>query len=224
MPRHRRHCDNPDIKRVTAPAADPSDHPDCPKRFKPMEDIAIADVCRLSVADLHRRCVALEDERRCLAAEIVERGADETANCQPLIEREVAVLREISSILDRMQTAPVTTVDDVAALVDLVLDIEFDAPSPDLILNDRPWTLLLLRALRRLAPDVEMSWLRRQSAPGFDPEADFSRLPEGKTETNAYCINLRATGASDRIRTDYIQIHNQFEPGFFALHNIAPTP
>ena len=173
MPRHRRHFDNPDVKRVTAPAADPSDHPDYLTRFKPMEDIAFADVRRLSVADLHRRCIALEDERRCLAAEIVERGADVMADCQPLIEREAAVLREISSILDRMQTAPVTTVDDIAALVDLVLDIEFDAPSPDLILNDRPWTLLLLRALRRLAPDVEMSWLRRQSPSGFDPEAEI---------------------------------------------------
>jgi hypothetical protein len=31
-----------------------------------MGNTAFADVCRLSVADLHRRCIALEDERRCL--------------------------------------------------------------------------------------------------------------------------------------------------------------
>jgi len=138
-----------------------------------MDNVAFADVCRLSVADLHRRCIALEDERRCLADEIVECRAAVTAECQRLIEREAAVIREISSMLDRMQTAPVTTIDDIAALVDLVLDIEFDAPSPDLILNERPWTLRLLRALRRLAPDVEMSWLRRQSPPGFDPETEI---------------------------------------------------
>lgn len=138
-----------------------------------MGDTAFSDVCRISVADLHRRCIALEDERRCLADEIGERRAAVTAEARRLIEREAAVIREIGSMLDRMQTAPVTTVDDIAALVDLVLDIEFDAPSPDLILNDRPWTLLLLRALRRLAPDVEMSWLRRQSPPGFDPEAEI---------------------------------------------------
>jgi len=138
-----------------------------------MDNVAFADVCRLSVADLHRRCIALEDERRCLADEIVERRAAVTAERQRLIAREAAVIREIGSMLDRMQTAPVTTIDDIAALVDLVLDIEFDAPSPDLILNERPWTLRLLRALRRLAPDVEMSWLRRQSPPGFDPETEI---------------------------------------------------
>ena len=173
MPRHRRDFDDADAKQATAPAVDPSDHPDCLTRFKPMEDIAFADVCRLSVADLHRRCIALEDERRCLADEIVERRAAEAAECRRLIEREAAVIREIGSMLDRMQTAPVSTIDDIAALVDLVLDIEFDAPSPDLILNDRPWTLRLVRALHRLAPDVEMSWLRRQSPPGFDPEAEI---------------------------------------------------
>ena len=150
-----------------------SDNPDCLSTLEPMGDIAFADVCRISFADLHRRCIALEDERRCLADDIAERRAAVTAECRPLIEREAAVIREIGSMLDRMQTAPVTTVDDIAALVDLVLDIEFNAPSPDLILNDRPWTLRLVRALRRLAPDVEMSWLRRQSPPGFDPETEI---------------------------------------------------
>ena len=150
-----------------------SDHPDCPTTLEPIGDIACADVCRVSVADLHRRCIALEDERRCLADEIVERRAAVTTECRRLIEREAAVIREIGSMLDRMQTAPVTTIDDIAALVDLVLDIEFDTPSPDVILNDRPWTLRLVRALRRLAPDVEMSWLRRQSPPGFDPETEI---------------------------------------------------
>jgi hypothetical protein len=150
-----------------------SDHRDCLTTLEPMGDIAFADVCPVSVADLHRRCIALEDERRCLADEILERSTAVTPECRRLIEREAAVIREIGSMLDRMQTAPVTTIDDIAALVDLVLDIEFDAPSPDLILNDRPWTLRLVRALRRLAPGVEMSWLRRQSPPGFDPETEI---------------------------------------------------
>jgi hypothetical protein len=150
-----------------------SDHPDCLTTLEPMGDIAFADVCQVSVADLHRRCIALEDERRFLADQIIERQAGVTAECRRLIEREAAVIREIGSILDRMQTAPVITIDDIAALVDLVLDIEFDASSPDFILNDRPWTLRLVRALRRLAPDVGMSWLRRQSPPGFDPETEI---------------------------------------------------
>ena len=42
-------------------------------------------------------------------------------------------------MLEWMQTTPARTVDDVAVLVDLALDIEFDAPSPDLLLQDRPW-------------------------------------------------------------------------------------
>ena len=118
-------------------------------------------------------CTVAASHYKTSADEIVERRAAVTAECQRLIAREAAVIREISSMLDRMQTAPVTTIDDIAALVDLVLDIEFDAPSPDLILNERPWTLRLLRALRRLAPDVEMSWLRRQSPLGFDPETEI---------------------------------------------------
>lgn len=126
-----------------------------------------------SIADLHRRCIALEDERRSLAVEIDEGRASGTAECRRLIEREGAVIREIGNMLDRMQTAPVRPIDDIAALVDLALDIEFDAPSPDFILKDRPWTLRLLRALRSLAPDVEMSWLRRQSPRAFDPEAEI---------------------------------------------------
>jgi hypothetical protein len=144
-------------------------------------DIALADVdptpddsaAPLSVAELHRRCVALEDERRCLAGEIAERRSGGIAECRRLIERERAVIREIGSMLDRMQTAPVQSVDDIAALVDIALDIEFDAPSPDLILHERPWTLRLLHALRCLAPDVDMAWLRRQSTASFDPEADI---------------------------------------------------
>jgi hypothetical protein len=148
---------------------------------EPARDIALADVrptpnhsaARLSVADLHRQCVALEDERRCLAGEIAERRASGTAECGRLIERERAVIREISSMLDRMRTAPVRSVDDIAALVDLALDIELDAPAPDLIPHDWPWTLRLLQALRSLAPEVEMSWLRRQSPPGFDPETEI---------------------------------------------------
>ena len=147
-----------------------------------MGDIAFADVCQISVADLHRRCIALEDERRFLADEIAEHRAGVTAEGRRLIEREAAVIREIGGMLDRMQTAPVTTIDDIAALVDLVLDIEFDAPSPDLILNDRPWTLRLVRALRHLAPDVEMSWLRRRSPPGFDPEAEIFAPATRRTE------------------------------------------
>jgi hypothetical protein len=205
VPRHRRDFDDASAKQVTAPAADSSDQPDYLTRFKLMDDIASAGVCRLSVADLHRRCIALEDERRCLADEIVERRAAVTAECQRLIEREAAVIREIGSMLDRMQTASVTNVDDIAALVDLVLDIEFGAPSPELILNDRPWTLLLLRALRRLAPDVEMSWLRRQSPPGFDPEAEIFApcQREGLRRPSERALHRRATnGSSDRILSD----------------------
>src|SRR5215469_10071178 len=103
-----------------------SDHPDYLTTLEPVGDIVFAGAGRVSVADLHRRCIALEDERRCLADEIIEHRAAVTAESRQLIEREAAVIREIGSILDRMQTASVTTIDDIAALVDLVLDIEFD--------------------------------------------------------------------------------------------------
>jgi hypothetical protein len=195
MPPHRRDFDDADAKQATASAVHSmDDHFPYPTPAEATRDIALADVdptpdhppTRLSVADLHRRCVALEDERRCLAAEIAERGGGGTAECRRLIERERAVIREIGSMLDRMQTAPVQSIDDIAALVDIALDIEFDAPSPDLILHERPWTLRLLHALRCLAPDVEMSWLRRQSYPrASTPKPRFSRLAERRTKGSA---------------------------------------
>jgi hypothetical protein len=146
-----------------------SDDPHYLMQFEASRDAGAAGCCSaprrssplgLSVADLHRRCIALEDERRRLASEIVERRGGKTAEGRRLIERERTVIREIGNMLEQMQTSPARTIADVAALVDLVLDIEFDASSPDLLLQDRPWTLHLLHALRNLAPDVEISWLR----------------------------------------------------------------
>jgi hypothetical protein len=187
MPRQRRDFDDVDAKQASASSADlMDDRLQYPTPAEPTRDVALTNVdptpdhslARLSVADLHRRCVALEGERRCLAGEIPERQASGAAECGQLITRERAVIREIGSTLDRMRTTPARSIDDIAALVDLVLDIEFDAPSPYLILHDRPWTLRLLHALRSLAPDVEMSWLRRRSPSGFDPETEIFRLAE----------------------------------------------
>lgn len=146
-----------------------SDDPHHLMQLEPSQDAHAAGCCSAprrstppgpSVADLHRRCIALEDERRRLASEIAEWRGGETAEGRRLIAREGAVIREIGNLLELMQTTPARTIADVAALVDLALDIEFDAPSPDLLLQDGPWTLHLLHTLRNLAPDVEISWLR----------------------------------------------------------------
>jgi hypothetical protein len=161
-----------------------------PSQEEPSQEVGAAGCCSAprrssppgpSVADLHRRCIALEDERRRLACEIAERRGGEAVEGRQLIEREWAVIREIGNFLERMQTTPARTIDDVAALVDLALDIEFDASSPDLLLQERPWTLRLLRALRGLAPDVEISWLRRQSTRAVDLVAEvFAPVPGGE--------------------------------------------
>ena len=160
-------------------------------QLEPSREIGAAGCCRnpkcsspprLSVADLHRRCMALEDERRRLASEIAERRGGETAEGRRLIEREWAVIREIGNLLELMQTTPARTIDDVAALVDLALDIEFDASSPDLFLQERPWTLRLLLALRNLAPDVEISWLRRQSSHAVNLVAEIFAPVPGETD------------------------------------------
>jgi len=157
---------------MSSPDYPMSDDPADLMQPEPSQEVDSAGCCRnpkcssplrLSVADLHRRCIALEDERRRLASEIAERRGGKTAEGRRLIEREWAVIREIGNLLELMRTTPARTIDDLAALIDLALDIEFDAPLPDLPLQDRPWTLRLLRALRNLAPDVEISWLRRQS-------------------------------------------------------------
>jgi hypothetical protein len=56
-------------------------------------------------------CTVAASHYKTSADEIVERRAAVTTECQRLIARQAAVIREISSVLDRMQTASVTTVD-----------------------------------------------------------------------------------------------------------------
>lgn len=86
-----------------------SDHPDHLMQLEPSQDAGAAGCCRASrcfsppgpsVADLHRRCIALEDERRRLASEIADRRGGETAEGRQLIEREWAVIREIGNLLE----------------------------------------------------------------------------------------------------------------------------
>jgi chorismate mutase len=137
------------------------------------DPIAADALDRPSIAELHRRCLALENERRSLAVAIGECRIGGLPEYRRLSEREARVIRQIGEILDLMQSVPVRNIDDIAALLDLALDIELDPPPPDLIVRDRPWTLRLVRALRSLAPSVEMSWLRRLSPPGFDLEAEI---------------------------------------------------
>jgi len=96
--------------------------------------------------------IALEDERRGLGVEIDARRIGDPAEHRRLIERERQVIREISAILARIRAEPVQGIDDIAVLLDLAFDIELDALSPDLIMQDRPWPLLLVRGLRSLAP------------------------------------------------------------------------
>lgn len=189
----RRNADGvPAIRRAASESEPMSDLSVIRSPVEAARDVVVADdrqaetepnagdaVVRPSIAELHRRCIALEPERRCLAVEIERRRIGGMAEYRHLTEREREVIREIDGILAWIRVVPVQNIEDIAALLDLALDIELDAPPPDLNLQDRPWTLLLARGLRSLASGVEMSWLRRLSPPGFDLEGEIF-TPAGK--------------------------------------------
>jgi flavin-binding protein dodecin len=117
---------------------------------------------------LHKRWMELEDKHHQITAAI---------GCAQSIEAELGLMRkrqaelllEIGSVVAEIQDAPVTTVEDFAALLDVALEHELDLAGdiaswgPD----DYPMTARLLRALSRMVPGFEFNSLQRWlSSPG----------------------------------------------------------
>ena len=121
-----------------------------------------------SMVALHKRWTELEDKHHQITAAI---GCAQTigAELRLMRKRQAELLLEISSVVAEIRDAPVTTVEDFAALLDVALEHELDLAGdiaswgPD----DYPMTARLLRALSRMVPGFEFNSLRRWlSSPG----------------------------------------------------------
>jgi len=121
-----------------------------------------------SIVALHERWTELEDEHHQIAAAI-GRAQNIGAELGLMRDQQAELLLEISSVVAEIRDAPMTTVEDFAALLDVALEHELDLAGdiaswgPD----DYPMTARLLRALSRMVPGFEFNSLRRWlSSPG----------------------------------------------------------
>ena len=78
-----------------------------------------------SMVALHKRWTELEDKHHQIAAAI---GCAQSIGVELglMRERQAELLLEISSVVAEIRNAPVTTVDDVSALLDVTLEHELD--------------------------------------------------------------------------------------------------
>jgi hypothetical protein len=128
---------------------------------------------------LHKRWTELEDEHHQIAAAI---GFAQSIGAELglMRERQAELLLEISSVVAEIRDAPVTTVEDFAALLDVALEHELDLAGdiafwgPD----DYPMTVRLLRTLSCMVPGFEFNSLRRWlSSPGQLEQLMGQRTP-----------------------------------------------
>ena len=119
-----------------------------------------------SISALHQRWAKLENEHHELAMAIEEVGI-ESADLAAMRERQERLLLDIEVLKAEIRQASPTTIEDVVALLDLVLDHETDLACD--IANygpiDYPMTAQLLRAVARLVPGFEFNSLRRWLSP-----------------------------------------------------------
>ena len=117
---------------------------------------------------LHKRWTALEDEHHQIAAAI---GCAQSIGAELglMRQQQAELLLEITSVVAEIRDAPVTTVEDFAALLDVALEHELDLAG-DIASwgpHDYPMTARLLQALSRMVPRFEFNSLRRWlSSPG----------------------------------------------------------
>jgi hypothetical protein len=121
-----------------------------------------------TVSALHKQWAKLEDEHHELAIAIDEARTAGT-DLAPMRQRQVKLLLEITSIVAEIRTAPVTTPEDLVALLDVTLEHELDLACDIAFYGpaDYPMTARLLCELARSVPGFEFNSLRRWlSSPG----------------------------------------------------------
>jgi hypothetical protein len=115
-----------------------------------------------SISALHRRWAGLENEHYDLAMTIAELGI-ESPDLPPMRERQAKILLHIEALTAEIRRASPRTIEDIVALLDIVLEHETDLAGD--IANygptDYPITAQLLRAAAKLVPGFEFNSLRR---------------------------------------------------------------
>ena len=124
-----------------------------------------------SISALHRRWAELENEHHDLAMAIADVGI-ESADLVPMRERQARLLLDIEALTAEIRRASATTIGDILALLDLVLDHETDLACDIAHYGpiDYPMTAQLLRAAAGLAPGFEFNSLRRWLSPAQSQE------------------------------------------------------
>ena len=119
-----------------------------------------------SLSALHRRWAKLENEHQELAMAIAEVGTG-TADAAAMRERQARLLLEIEALIAEIRRVSPTTLEDIVALLDIVLEHETDlvCDIADSGPIDYPMTAQLLRAAARLVPGFEFNSLRRWLSP-----------------------------------------------------------
>ena len=125
-----------------------------------------------SISALHQRWAKLENEHHELAMAIAEVGIG-SADLASLRERQARLLLDIEAVIAELRRVSPTTIGDIVALLDMVLDHETDLACD--IANDGPidypMIAQILRAAARLVPGFEFNSLRRWLSP-----AQFEQL------------------------------------------------
>ena len=119
-----------------------------------------------SISALHRRWAKLENEHYELALALaeVETGS---AGLASMRERQATLLLEIEALKAEIRRRSPTSIVDILALLDIVLEHETDLAGDiaDFGLIDYPMTAQLLRAAAGLVPGFEFDSLRRRLSP-----------------------------------------------------------
>jgi hypothetical protein len=121
-----------------------------------------------SISVLHKRWTRLENEHHELEVTMRQPGLGRTA-LERLRDRQARLLLEISGVVAEIRSAPATTLEDYAALLDVAIEHEIDLAGDIACYGpaDFPMITRLLRALSERLPGFEFNSLQRWlSSPG----------------------------------------------------------
>jgi|SRR5579863_6315922 len=109
------------------------------------------------------------------------RGKAARHGLRAMIDRQQAAREELEQVYDAIWQTPATSIEDIAALLDVAIEEGPHRPSdhPEEMWDEWPWLCLMMQKLRALAPAVEMTWLRRHSPPGRDLAAEVLGAEHG---------------------------------------------
>jgi hypothetical protein len=129
----------------------------------------------IAISALHQRWAELENEHHELAITIAEHGIG-SAELSSMWERQARLLLEIEALMAEIRRASPKTIEDVVALLDLVLEHETDLASDIGKFGPVDYRMIaqLLRAAAGLVPGFEFNSLRRWLSP-----AQFEELFPG---------------------------------------------